>query len=101
MRAARADLPTAWRVPPPSVSRESPGRTESCDPDFIDLDRTVLAQRQCAGLGYPAGFDGVGDRAGGGTAARDYLSKSRQLGAEPLGQPVHEERERLAVRERD
>jgi hypothetical protein len=28
--------------------------TRSWDPDFLDLNRAVLAQRQCAGFGHPA-----------------------------------------------
>ena len=37
--------------------------TGSWDPDFLDLDRAVLAQRQRAGLGHPAGLDRIQDRA--------------------------------------
>ena len=37
--------------------------TRSWDPDFLDLDRAVLAQRQCAGLGHPASLDRIQDRA--------------------------------------
>jgi DNA-binding CsgD family transcriptional regulator len=35
----------------------------SGDPDLLDPDWAVLAQRQRAGLGHPAGLDGVLDRA--------------------------------------
>jgi hypothetical protein len=38
--------------------------TGSWNPDFLDLDGAVLAQRQCAGLGHPPGLDRILDRAG-------------------------------------
>ena len=50
-------------IPSLPASTVTFGSTRSRDPDFLDLDRAVLAQRQRAGLGHPAGLDRIYDRA--------------------------------------
>ena len=50
-------------IPSLPASTVTFGSTRSRDPDFLDLDRAVLAQRKRAGLGHPAGLDRIYDRA--------------------------------------
>jgi hypothetical protein len=68
---------------------------------LAEPDGAVLAQRAGAGLGDPAGLDGVGERAWRRASAGHHLGEGGQLGAERAAQPVHEEGVRLPVRERD
>src|SRR4051794_16791076 len=69
--------------------------------DLVHSDWPMLVQGQVGGLRDPADFDRVGDRTGRRARPGHNLGERGKLGAESVGESVHEKDVRCAARKGD